>query len=164
MGAMPYLIDGHNLIPKLPGLSLDAVDDENQLIELLQEFCRISRKQVDVYFDKAPAGQSGRRKLGTVAVHFVRAGSTADQAISTRLHKMGRSARNWTIVSSDLQVQAAARQAGAKILPSEAFARLMMSTLSRTDSPKSKPGDAGLSTEEVQEWLDLFNGKRGDSS
>ena len=38
---MPYLIDGHNLIPKVAGLSLKAVDDEMQLIELLQEFCRI---------------------------------------------------------------------------------------------------------------------------
>lgn len=161
---MPYLIDGHNLIPKLPGLSLDAVDDENQLVELLQEFCRISRKQVDVYFDNAPTGQSGRRKLGTVAVHFVRAGSTADQAISTRLRKMGRSARSWTVVSSDLQVQAAARQAGARILASEAFTRLLLSTLSKTGARENEPGDAVLSPEEVQEWLDLFNSKRGSSS
>ncbi len=164
MGGMPYLIDGHNLIPKLPGLSLDAVDDENQLIELLQEFCRISRKQVDVYFDKAPPGQGGKRKLGTVAVHFVRAGSTADQAISTRLRKMGRSARNCTIVSSDHQVQAAARQSGAQILPSEGFARLLMSTLSQPGTGESDPGDAALSPEEVQEWLDLFNSKKGRST
>ena len=31
---MPYLIDGHNLIPKM-GLKLADLDDEMQLIELL---------------------------------------------------------------------------------------------------------------------------------
>jgi hypothetical protein len=43
---MPYLIDGHNLIPKIPGMNLGDVDDETQLIEMLQEFCRRRRKQV----------------------------------------------------------------------------------------------------------------------
>jgi predicted RNA-binding protein with PIN domain len=163
MEAMPYLIDGHNLIPKVPGLSLDAVDDENQLVQLLQEFCRISRRQVDVYFDLAPAGQSGKRKLGTVAVHFVRAGGTADQAIAQRLRKMGRSARNWTVVSSDLQVQASARQAGAQALSSESFASLLMAMLSQTTASETKPGDAGLSPEEIEEWLALFRSKKKDS-
>ena len=36
---MPYLIDGHNLIPKL-GLRLESLDDEMELIAILQEFCR----------------------------------------------------------------------------------------------------------------------------
>ena len=44
---MPYLIDGHNLIPKL-GLRLDSMDDEMELIAILQEFCRVERRQVDV--------------------------------------------------------------------------------------------------------------------
>ena len=43
---MPYLIDGHNLIPKL-GLRLDSLDDEEQLIPRLQEFCRLRRAQVE---------------------------------------------------------------------------------------------------------------------
>ena len=41
---MPYLIDGHNLIPKL-GLRLDLPDDEMQLIGILQEFCRLQTAQ-----------------------------------------------------------------------------------------------------------------------
>ena len=40
---MPFLIDGHNLIPKL-GLRLDSFDDEVELINKLNEFCRITRK------------------------------------------------------------------------------------------------------------------------
>lgn len=161
---MPYLVDGHNLIPKIPGLSLDVIDDEIQLVELLQEFCRLSRKQVDVYFDNASPGQSGKRKLGIVAVHFVRAGRTADQAIGDRLRKMGRSARNQTVVSSDHHVQASARQAGAQPMSSESFANLLMKTISRSNAGESETGDTVLSTEEVEEWLTLFKSRQGGSS
>jgi hypothetical protein len=41
---MPYLIDGHNLIPKL-GLRLDSMDDEQELIAILQEYARLERKK-----------------------------------------------------------------------------------------------------------------------
>jgi hypothetical protein len=34
---MPYIVDGHNLIPKVPGLNLQDMEDELQLVELLQE-------------------------------------------------------------------------------------------------------------------------------
>ena len=50
---MPYLIDGHNLIPKIPGLSLEMLDDEDRLIELLQEFARVRRQRIEVFFDQA---------------------------------------------------------------------------------------------------------------
>ena len=77
---MPYLIDGHNLIPKI-GLRLDSVDDEMDLIAVLQEFARLKRQQVEVYFDGAPTPQAGTRSLGTVRAHFIRLGQTADNAI-----------------------------------------------------------------------------------
>ena len=71
---MPYLIDGHNLIPKL-GLRLDSPDDEMELVAILQEFCRLERRQVEVYFDGAPTPHAGTRKLGTVTAHFVPSGN-----------------------------------------------------------------------------------------
>ena len=95
---MPYLIDGHNLIPKVAGLSLKAVDDEMQLIELLQEFCRIGASRWR-YFDNSPPGQPGSGAFGPVTARFVREGRTADDAIAARLKRLGRSARNWTVVS-----------------------------------------------------------------
>src|SRR3990172_12997266 len=109
---MPYLIDGHNLIPKL-GLRLDSADDEMELVAVLQEFARLTRRAVEVFFDGAPAGQAGTRSLGTVKAHFVRLEQTADSAIHARLQKMGRAAQNWTVVSSDHEVQSAARAARA---------------------------------------------------
>ena len=88
MTGMPYLVDGHNLIPKV-GLRLDSFDDELELVTILQEFSRLHRRQVEVYFDGAPAGQAGTRSLGTVKAHFVRAGTTADAAIARQAQKAG---------------------------------------------------------------------------
>lgn len=44
---MPYLIDGHNLIPKI-GLRLSEPDDELELIRLLQDFARLRRQPIEV--------------------------------------------------------------------------------------------------------------------
>ena len=153
---MPYIIDGHNLIPHLPGLSLRQLDDEMRLVEWLQAFHRRARKPVEVYFDKAPPGYSGRRQLGSVTAIFVREGIPADDAIRGRLNGLGKTARNWTVVSSDHQVQAEARSRHAQVLSSEAFASQLVQ-LSRELPPNEAKG--GLSEAEMKEWLDLFGGE-----
>jgi hypothetical protein len=153
---MPYLIDGHNLIPKV-GLRLDSFDDELELVDLLREFSRLHRRQVEVYFDGAPAGQAGTRGMGTVKATFVRAGTTADAAIARRLKKLGRAAKNWTVVSSDRQVQADAREARAEVLSSEGFARLLQQTPRVENSKQAQ--DRKVSPAEVDEWLKIFGSK-----
>lgn len=153
---MPYLIDGHNLIPKL-GLHLDEPDDELDLVARLLEFCRARRIQVEVYFDGAPAGAAFTRKSGAVTAHFIRRGSSADAAIETRLTSLGASARNWTVVSSDQRLQRAAQAVHARSQLSEAFAREMAEAHPAHLSPSKH--EAGLSPEEVEEWLRVF--KRG---
>ena len=154
---MPYLIDGHNLIPKI-GLRLDSIDDEMELIVILQEFCRLERKrQVEVYFDGAPAPQAGTRKLGLVTAHFVPLKTTADNAIRNRLKKMGKSAKNWTVVSSDHRVHLEARAVRAEVLSSDSFA--IMLKQARDSAPKTT-NDHQLSQQEVDNWLELFENKR----
>lgn len=158
---MPYLIDGHNLIPKIPGLNLQALDDEEQLIALLQEFCRRQRKQAEVFFDKAPPGGVRVRSYGLVTARFVGQGLTADQAIRNRLTRLGRSARNWTVVSSDHAVQEAARAARARPLSAEAFARLLKGTLEAPHLDQGAEPQADVSPDELDEWLRLF-GEQGE--
>ena len=149
---MPYIIDGHNLIPKL-GLRLNAMDDEMELVAILQEYSRLERKQVEVYFDGAPAHHAGTRKLGTVTAHFVPLGTTADEAIRKRLKKMGKSAKNWTVVSSDRQVQTETRAVQAAIISSDIFARQLKQA--RNTAPK--PTDnRKLSNQEVDDWMKVF--------
>lgn len=152
---MPYLIDGHNLIPKL-GLSLEDPDDEMELIRLLQDFARIRRQPVEVYFDGAPAGQAGERKFGAVKAHFVRRGRSADSAIRSRLEALAGSAKNWVVVSSDHEVQNAARMNRARVTASEDFVKLLRETLTGS-TPATD--DKKLSAGEVEEWLKLFSRK-----
>ena len=150
---MPYLIDGHNLIPKL-GLRLDALDDETELIERLKEFCRLGRKQVEVYFDGALLGQATTRKFGAVTAHFVRKPQIADEAIRLRLKKLGNAARNWIVVSADHRVQNEARAAHATSMDSTTFAQLVIQTLRAGQAnPNAKNP---LSEREIEDWLNLF--------
>jgi predicted RNA-binding protein with PIN domain len=153
---MPYLIDGHNLIPKL-GLRLDSPDDEMQLIGILQEFCRLERRNAEVYFDGAPVGQAGARKFGIVTAHFVRLGTTADAAIKIRLEKLGRAARNWIVVSSDHAVQNSAYNVHADVITSEKFVGLLKKSSQRESKSNT---ENKLSSEEVEEWLKLFGRKK----
>lgn len=152
---MPYLIDGHNLIPKV-GLRLDSPDDEVKLTRLLQNFARLKRENVEVYFDGAPPGQAGTRKLSGITTHFVRAGQTADSAIRARLKNMGKTAKQWTVVSSDREVQSAAQTARAQFTSSESFSKLVEQVIN--SAPPSMT-DGRLSDVEVDEWLEIFQDK-----
>jgi predicted RNA-binding protein with PIN domain len=150
---MPYLIDGHNLIPKM-GLRLDSMEDERELVTLLQEYCRLTRRTgLEVYFDGAPAGQAGTRRMSPVTAHFVPLGSSADEAIRKRLKALGKGAKNWTVVTSDRQVQTEARAARAEIISSETFAALLKEA--RASIPKPDK-EQKLSQEEIEEWMRLF--------
>ncbi len=158
---MPYLIDGHNLIPKL-GIRLDSAEDELELAAVLQEFTRRQRRDAEVYFDGAPPGGRRERRFGRVTAHFVPAGSTADAAIKARVRGLAGAARNWIVVSSDREVQNAARAARTRSVSSEEFARTIRRELSRAGRGKSRQGsrgDSGLSSEEVDEWMRVFRGE-----
>ena len=161
---MPYLIDGHNLIPKL-GLDLSSYDDEIALIERLNEFSRISRRgRLEIYFDNARPGGPDKHKIGLVSVNFVRKPMIADEAIRLRLKQLKNDAKNWNVVSSDHRVQAEARSVGARIISSDEFARTVIETL-RAGPPG--PGEAErktMSARELDEWLTLFGEGHEDRS
>jgi len=155
---MPYLIDGHNLIPYIPGLSLKDLDDEIALIKVLQGFASQQKTRVEVYFDQAPAARAGSRSFGSVRAHFVRQGTTADQAMIKHLSRIGKEAKNWTVVTSDREILVEAKSAHSQILRSSQFAAQLKSVKSRISSDADK-GDAPEVPEgEVDYWLDQFNG------
>lgn len=150
---MPYLIDGHNLIGKIPGLRLDDPEDEQKLVELLQGYCQRTGKDVEVYFDHSATGHARASVHGRVTARFVRSGEVADQAIDRHLKRLGNAAANWTVVSSDHAVQAAARRSRARVVPSEEFSRDLFDT-----GGSERRADLTISEDEVDEWLDLFGG------
>ena len=154
---MPYLIDGHNLIPYIPGLSLKDMDDEIALIKLLQSFSRQHKTKVEVYFDQAPATRAGSRSFGSVKAYFVRQDSTADKAMINRLSRMGKDAKNWTVVTSDREILVEAKSAHSQILKSAEFALELRSVKSGISSDLDKQDTPEVSDGEVNYWLDIFN-------
>jgi uncharacterized protein len=160
---MPYLIDGHNLIPKIRNLSLESMDDEMELVVLLQEFCQRRQKQVEVFFDHAQAGQPRARNFGNVIARFIPSPQTADQAIHNKLIRLGASARNWTVVSSDHAVQSYSRAARAQVINSEAFARLIEEALKDDSIEKKRRSETAMDEAEIDEWMHLFGDNNGRS-
>ena len=159
---MIMIIDGHNLIPHMPGINLADPDDEMQLIQMVQSYCRIRRKSAEVYFDRAPAGQARTFNAGRVKAVFVRTGRTADDAIMDRLKQLGKRARNCTVISSDRQVQQAARAVHAAVLSAAAFAAEWRELSEQ--SPELERPDKPLTDDELAYWQALFDDKRPPKS
>ena len=80
---MHYLIDGHNLIGKMPEIGLDHPAKELRLIERLMQFC--SRRQRDscaIVFDRGlPGGRKPRLGNSQVKVSFAHSATNADRLI-----------------------------------------------------------------------------------
>jgi predicted RNA-binding protein with PIN domain len=158
---MPYIIDGHNLIACMPNIDLDDPDDEIRLIVKLRSYCARTSKRIVVYFDQRTPGFRNPPPVGGLTVQFVTPPTSADEAIQDHLRRLGREAPNWTVVSSDRAVQAAAQQAGAHYLNSRTFARQFL--IEMTPSQESEKPDSPLSEEEIAQWEKLFTNKRGKS-
>ena len=148
---MIYLVDGHNLIPKIPGMSLRNLDDEQDLLDKLQGFCQGQRCSLEVFFDGAPVGHAGDRRVGSVRAIFVRQGKTADQAIIQRLRQLGSGARNAIVVTSDRRVQVEARALFAQIITSDEFAVTLN---------QSQPKNRNLSEKSEKPQIKLRRGGR----
>ena len=156
---MRLLIDGHNLIPKVPGMSLQAIDDEDRLVEALQVYCRVRRQALEVFFDQAPAGRAGARKAGQVTVRYVQQGKTADQAIIERLRGLGKAARECRVVSSDRRVRAEAKDLGATLVTSEQFAAELIEARYQAQAAQNE-NPAPPAEAEIEEWLRLFKNRK----
>jgi predicted RNA-binding protein with PIN domain len=151
---VPYLIDGHNLIGAMPGISLSDLDDEHALVLQLSQFARRTRRSIVVYFDRASLTAPQISNIAGVKIHFVRPPRTADDALRNHIERLRREAPNWTVVSSDAEVRRAAQQAGARIMDSPTFASQMSQGGSdKTEAEKPEPS---LSPDELDAWELLF--------
>jgi predicted RNA-binding protein with PIN domain len=152
---MPLLIDGHNLIGRLPDLHLDDPDDEAKLTARLRVYCARTGKRVTVVFDRGlPGGRSQELSGGGVEVVFAATGRTADGILRARIRR-ARNPRGLIVVTSDREVVATAQARGARGVRAEEFA-------ARLSEPQPVPAgrDVQLSVEEVEEWLSVFEGKK----
>ena len=156
---MHYLIDGHNLIAKLPDIDLSDPDDEVQLVLKLRQWTAASAKrQVTVYFDGGiPGGHNVNLSNSQVKVIFVSQGKTADSLLIARLNRV-KNPPEYMLVTSDQAIIEAANKHKMKHMRSEKFAM----RLGRKKEEPILPGptitddDPVISHAEVEQWLDLF--------
>ena len=162
---MEYYIDGHNLIPKVNGIRLSDDNDEQELLERLQEYARLTRRKCTVFFDKAPDSKTRDTTYGTLHVVHVTHLIKADEEIIARVNRLGKNcAKDVTVVSSDQHVQWQSHMAGALTMPSDKFAAEMNRTFSsgpavRKIRKQEMHIEPKLSRKEVDEWLEIFKNK-----
>ncbi len=154
---MNLIIDGHNLVPFLPGMALSDVDDEMKLIQLLVEYSRMQRAKIDVFFDQAAQGYHGSRSFGAVTAHFVRRGQTADDAIRALLNRIGRQVTNYQVVTNDRMVIAAVKSVHAGHISSAGFANQLLRV--REQDSVSEDVESSLNEQEIAEWEAMFKQK-----
>jgi hypothetical protein len=150
---MPILIDGHNLIGRMPSLSLRDPDDEERLVALLQSYRGRSGKKITVVFDPGPAYSSPQtRRQGGIEVVFAAHGSSADDVILRRV-RHARDRAGLIVVTSDRALARAVAQYGARVRPAEDMARALSNPAATAEQ------DVSMSAEELEAWLALFDAR-----
>jgi hypothetical protein len=142
---MPILIDGNNLLHRLP-----RPDRSRERVRrLVLDTCRRERVQAIVVFDgPPPPGAPAREDLGAVTVVYA-GSSTADDVIIGRIPP-GSRAGDWVVVTDDRGLQRRAKSSGAKI-------RTLAEWQKRRQPPPPKPRiESKLSSREVEEWEEYF--------
>ncbi len=116
------LIDGHNLIGRLPDISLAEPDDEQRLLAKLETHFAGAPGQVVVVFDPGPNPPLDAPPYqGTrVAAVFARPPESADGVIM-RLIRSDPNARHLTVVTADREILACARRHRCRIIKTDRF-------------------------------------------
>lgn len=156
---MHYLIDGHNLIAKLPDVSLDDPNDEVELILRLKGWAAASpKRKITVYFDGGlPGGGAHRLSSSAIKVLFAPEGKTADSLIIKRIRAV-KNPPEYCLVTSDQQIINVAQQRRMPHLLADAFATKMGDDQQKRHAPPppQDTDDTPLSESEIAEWLELF--------
>jgi predicted RNA-binding protein with PIN domain len=149
---VPILIDGHNLIGRIPALSLQDADDEEMLVRLLKSYRARAGKATTVVFDPGVSSAlSETRREGGVEIVFAPPNSSADAVIARRVAG-SRNPQGYLVITSDLGLADTVARQGARVRSSEDFA----AELTGMHDSRSGREDVHLSPEEVEAWLSLF--------
>jgi predicted RNA-binding protein with PIN domain len=153
------LIDGHNLIAQVAGLSLADPDDEQKLVVLLRKYAARRGAKIIVVFDSGlPGGRSRELSGGGVTAIFAGSHTIADRILIERIRELSKPGE-WIVVSSDREVQQAAERRKMTVRSSPEFASIMLAPPKEAASepPVIEPK---LGQDEVNEWLKIFGKKQ----
>jgi predicted RNA-binding protein with PIN domain len=164
---MNYLIDGHNLIGKMPDIHLGDPDDEAKLVLRLVNWAAVGKnRRVIVVFDGGVPGVNwaGFRNERVKAV-FVPQGKSADEWLIRFMYdQVGNDVKGYTVVSSDRAIQKQAENRRILCVKSETFAAEMAREREEWSQPAPQPASGSparplLQPHEVDAWLHFFGGE-----
>lgn len=159
---MPVLVDGHNLIGQIPSLSLDAPDDEAQLVLLLRRYATRKRgRRVVVVFDRGVYGHPQSLNGYGVECVFAKSPRDADAEIARRVRAVKRP-KDWLVVSSDRAVAGEARSRGIPVVSSQEFGRKLLLAGRPNPTVFEKGVERALTPSEIEEWMRLFGVEEED--
>ncbi|MBI3242482.1 MAG: NYN domain-containing protein [Chloroflexi bacterium] len=157
IGAMPYLIDGHNVIGQTPGLSLDDPDDEVKLVLLIRRHCLRERRKATLIFDGGLPGGVSSLSTSDVAVIFASdRHTTADDLILNRISGE-KNPSGLIVVTSDQKIVSAAQRRRINVRPSAEFGRALTQTAT---SASASEKERGLTQNELSEWEEFFKQRK----
>lgn len=164
---MGYLIDGFNLIYKIPHLEemmyRNKLNEARRgLIELLNQFQHIKKAEIRVIFDgKKNKGDSlEREQIGQVKIYYSHDFS-ADHIIK-ELVKTNLNPRMTSVVTSDKEIIFYVNRFRAPVIKSEDFARMMQQTIAdfnRIYTPE-KEENPEVTEDEISFWEKMFDNKK----
>jgi predicted RNA-binding protein with PIN domain len=150
---MIYLIDGYNLIGAWHQVSLKDADKEKRLAMFVRRSLG-DRDTAVLYFDGRRAFDTlgGRERCGAVSVVYTPMGISADVAIQHAMtsYKQKKAVQ---VVSSDREIQAAARSLRLLCVSSDVFMRVLYAGFHGEDVDV-KPD--GMSSMEFRYWETCF--------
>ncbi len=151
---MPLLVDGNNLMHRLPAGSRDRRAVRDQALDLV----RRQQATVTVVFDgPPPPGSPERENLGRVTILY--AGRRSADDVIVGLVPPGSRAADWTVVTDDRELARRVRERGGRT-------RSLHSWLTRREGRRKASGSPGfeprMSSRELAEWEAYFGSRGGD--
>lgn len=152
---MPLLIDCYNVLHQTMPAVLAGLDERGLCLAVARRFA--NQGAVIVCDGQPKPGQPNSSPAEGVELRYAGRGGSAD-ALIVQLIDADSAPRRLRVVSSDREIQKAARRRGAKIVESGAFVHELASRgpvghAGHLDRPATPDR---LSPEEVQRWIERF--------
>ncbi|MBN1937988.1 MAG: NYN domain-containing protein [Candidatus Aminicenantes bacterium] len=157
---MAYLIDGNNLLGHIyAGYHRDPAH-RSTLVRKLQAFQRQTRTRVILVFDGTAPEGFPRPDKEKFSVLFPPPGESADSLIVDYIESR-TDRRRLFVVSSDREIRAIAREAGATAVRCDEFYREMKKALRESREAREMDKDEGAASAlEVTLWTEAFARKK----
>lgn len=158
-----YIIDGYNLIHKMPDLKNLLNDDlegaRDGLMQRLSSFRQATNAKITVVFDGASSILQHPSSFGGMKMIFSKYPEKADPVIKRMVDEQHD--ENLYIVTSDREIQNYAKLYSVQSISSQNFISEMHSAIQTEIDEK---GDIPVSEEEVSSMLELFQNARKNQS